>query len=360
MKKNAIINFCSGPAKLPKPVYEKAAQSIIEYGNSGLSILELSHRSNYYEEINANLELLIRQLYGIGSDYAVIFTTGGASMQFSQVPYNLLSSNATAAYLNTGIWAKKAIFEANMFGKTTIVASSEDKNFAYIPKNFEVPSNCIYLHITTNNTVEGTQIHEIPTVSVPIVADMSSDIFSKPMQNLNKFGLIYAGAQKNIGAAGLTLLIIKKDMLNKTNRVIPTMLDYRTQIEHKSLYNTPPVFATYICYLTMQWIAEQGLEHIEKTNTLKANMLYNEINRNTLFEPISVAEDRSTMNVTFRLKNNLLEPNFVLFAKQNNCLEIKGHRTFGGLRASLYNAMTINEVKSFIEVMQHFENNNQK
>lgn len=348
-------NFFSGPAVLPATVLQQAATAVLDFNNMGLSLLEISHRSKAFETVMNEARQLVRQLLQLTDDYEVLFLTGGASTQFALIPYNLLSHNATAAYLETGQWANNAIKEAALFGKVQVVASSADTLYNHIPKNYSVPTNAAYFHITTNNTVFGTQMHHIPAVSCPIVADMSSDIFSRPLTDLSRYGVIYAGAQKNMGAAGTTLVVVRKDLLGKTGRQIPSMFNYQTHIEHHSMFNTPPVFAVYVAYCTLQWIAEQGLEQLAQKNTQKAQLLYHEIDRNSLFKGSVAIEDRSQMNITFVCTRPELETEFLTFAEQNGCVGLKGYRKVGGYRASIYNAMEQKGVQTLVQLMQEFE-----
>ncbi|MEZ4887189.1 MAG: 3-phosphoserine/phosphohydroxythreonine transaminase [Chitinophagales bacterium] len=347
-------NFSSGPAVLPQSLFEQAAKATLDYQDSGLSILEISHRSDAFVEILEGSQRLVIELLDLDDDFEVLFLSGGASMQFCQVPFNLLPSNGLAAYLDTGTWSENAIKEAKLFGNIEVVASSKSSTFNHIPKSYTIPNQADYFHITTNNTIYGTQIHEIPKSEVPIVADMSSDIFSKQI-DMNQFGLVYAGAQKNLGPAGTTLIIVRKSLLGKTNRAIPSMLDYQVHIAKNSSFNTPPVFPIYCCYLGLQWIKEKGIAQIEKDNRLKARLMYDEIDRNSLFEGHSVVEDRSMMNATFVLKNAELESSFLDMATQANCLTIQGHRSVGGFRASIYNTMPIEGVQTLVSVMQEME-----
>lgn len=348
------FNFCAGPATLPKTVFEQMGQAAINYKDTGLSLLEISHRTPMIEGILDETESLIRALYYLSDDYAVLFLTGGASMQFCSVPFNLLPDDGVAAYLDTGKWSVKAIKEAKLFGKTVEVASSKDKNYTYVPKTYEVPQNATYFHITTNNTIYGTQLKDIPKATCPIIADMSSDIFAKPL-DVSPFGLIYAGAQKNVGPAGITLVIVRKDLLGKVKRNIPTMLDYRTHIAKKSMFNTPPVYAIYGCCLTLRWVKEQGLVQLQQKNKAKAKLLYDEIDQNPLFEGTVVKEDRSIMNVPFVLTKPELTDSFLAATTSAGCIGLKGHRSVGGCRASLYNAMTLEGVQTLIDVMQEFK-----
>lgn len=347
-------NFSSGPATLPQPLFEEAAKAVLDYQNSGLSILEISHRSNTFVEILEGAKSLVVELLDLEDDFEVLFLTGGASMQFCQVPFNILTSNGTALYLDTGTWSENAIKEAKLFGKVEVLASSKSSTFNHIPKNYTIPENADYFHITTNNTIYGTQIHEIPKTNVPIVADMSSDIFSKEI-DMNQFGLVYAGAQKNLGPAGTTLVLVRKSLLGKTSRAIPSMMDYRVHISKKSAFNTPPVFPIYCSYLGLQWIKEQGIANLEKVNRQKAQMLYEEIDRNPLLQGHTVKEDRSMMNATFVLTRPELDKAFVDLATEANCVAIRGHRSVGGFRASIYNAMPMEGVKTLIGVMQELE-----
>ena len=300
-------------------------------------------------------DTLIRELFSIPKDYDIIFLGGGASMQFTQIPQNLLPEGGMAAYLKTGTWAANATKEAKFWGNVNVVASSEDKNYNYIPKGYEIPSDAAYFHITTNNTIFGTEMHNIPDSPVPIVADMSSDIFSRPI-DISKYGMIYAGAQKNMGPAGVTLCIIRKDMLGKAGRNIPTMLDYRTHIDKESMYNTPPVFPIYLSYLTLKWLKKQGgVTGIQKVNQQKGALLYQEIDRNPLFKGTTAIEDRSLMNVTFVTNEADAEKRFDKFAEDKGCNGLKGHRSVGGFRASLYNALPLSSVEYLVSVMQEFE-----
>jgi phosphoserine aminotransferase len=352
------VNFYSGPAILPQSVFEQASKAIIELDNIGLSLIEISHRSKEFQAIVDEAVQLVKELLQLNGDQRVLFLQGGATMQFCQVPYNLLDEKGKAAYLEIGSWSKKAIKEARLFGGVEVVASSADKNFTYIPKDYSVPADASYFHITTNETIHGVQMKQIPQSPVPLVADMSSDIFSKPIDG-SKFGIIYAGAQKNMGPSGATLVIVNEKLLGKVSRNIPTMLDYRPHIKDGSLHNTPSTFAIYVSMLTLRWIKEQGgLAEMEKRNEAKAAALYNEIDRNSLFEATVLKEDRSSMNVCFKIVRPELEEAFANFAKSNDCIGIKGHRSVGGFRASLYNAMDMAGVNQLITVMQEFEKSN--
>lgn len=352
MKKH---NFNPGPSILPQYTIEETAKAIHNFANTGLSILEISHRSKEFEAVVDESVALFKELLNIPDGYAVIFVGGGASTQFFHVPYNLLEKKA--AYLITGHWAQRAYKEAKLFGEVEVVASSEDKNFTYIPKNFTIPADADYFHITTNNTIYGTELFVDLDSPVPLVADMSSDIFSRPI-DISKYGLIYGGAQKNLAPAGLTFVIVREDILGKVSRPLPTMVDYRTHIKNNSLYNTPPVVIIYSALLTLRWMKEQGgVAEMERRNKAKAELLYNEIDRNKLFVGTVAKEDRSRMNVCFVMAPGYehLEAEFAEFAKSKGMVGIKGHRSVGGFRASLYNALPLESVQALVECMQEFE-----
>ena len=352
-------NFNAGPCVLPKPAIESAIAAIRDFDNTGIGILEISHRTPGWERIMAETEQLWRDLLNIPDDYAVIFLGGGASTQFFEVPANLL--NKKAAYLQTGVWAKKAAKEAKFYGEVEIVASSEDKNYTYIPKGYTIPTDADYFHITTNNTIYGTEIHEDIDCPITLVADMSSDIMSRPV-DVKKYGLIYGGAQKNVGPAGVTFVIVRKDLLGKTNRPLQTMVDYRTHIgaepRNNSMFNTPPVFSIFVMHETLKWVKELGgVEEMYKRNKKKAETLYNEIDRNSMFVGTAVKEDRSIMNVCFVMApgHEALESEFLNFAKEKGMVGIKGHRSVGGFRASIYNACPQESVDALVACMQEFE-----
>jgi len=349
-----VHNFNSGPSVLPKEVFEEASQAILNFNNTGLSILEIGHRTSWFQEVMDEAVALAKELMQLNSDKEVLFLHGGASTQFFQVPMNLLDDSATAAYLDCGTWGTKAIKEARLFGNVVTVGSSKDKDYTYIPKGYPIPENASYFHYTTNNTIEGTQMHEIPNTAVPLVADMSSDILSRQM-DYNRFALIYAGAQKNAGAAGVNMVIVKKDILGKVNRKLPSMMDYRNHIENGSMLNTPPVFAVYVCLLTLRWLKKQGgVSVIEKLNDAKTKLLYNTLDALPLFTPKVAIEDRSLMNVVWIMKDAELEKQFLAECKAHGMIGIKGHRTVGGFRASLYNALTIDSVKALTDLMEDF------
>lgn len=354
MKKH---NFSAGPSILPQEVFEKASQAVLNFNNSGLSILEISHRSKEFVSVMEEARHLALDLLDLqNKGYQALFLQGGASMEFLRVPYNLLKENGKAAYLDTGTWASNAIKQAKNFGNTEIIASSKDENYNYIPKKYNIPTNTDYFHITTNNTIFGTQIKELPNTEIPLVADMSSDIFSRTI-DYSKFGLIYAGAQKNMGPAGTTLIVVKEELLGKTNRNIPNILDYSQHIAKESMYNTPPVFAVYTSLLTMQWLKNKGgIAEIEKLDQAKANLLYTEIDSNPLFIGVAKKEDRSQMNVTFVLENEEHKTTFDKLCLEANISGINGHRSVGGYRASIYNAMPIESVQVLVDCMKELKN----
>jgi len=354
MKKH---NFNAGPSILPQYTIDGTIEAIKNFAGTGLSILEVSHRSKEFDAVMVETVELFKEILGIPEGYAVIFVGGGASTQFFHIPYNLLEKKA--AYLVTGAWAKKAAKEAKLFGSTEIVASSEDKNFTYIPKGYAIPTDSDYFHITTNNTIYGTEIKTDIDSPVPLVADASSDIFSRPM-DVSKYGLIYGGAQKNLAPAGVTFVVVREDLLGKVSRPIPSMVDYRTHIKDNSMYNTPPCVVVYSAMLTLRWLKELGgLKEIEKLNIQKSTLLYNEIDRNKLFVGTAAVEDRSRMNVCFVMSPGYenLEEEFMNFAKSRGMVGIKGHRSVGGFRASLYNAMPLESVQALVDTMAEFEAN---
>ncbi len=353
-----VYNFNAGPSILPKEVFEEAAAAVLNFNNSGLSILEYGHRTAAFEGVMLEARMLMKELMNLDDDHEVLFLHGGASAQFMQVPMNLLDIKETAAYTDTGVWAAKAIKEAKLFGKPEVVCSSKEKNYTFLPKDFAVPNDAKYLHITTNNTIYGTQWQKIPVTSNSMIADMSSDILSRDM-NFNAFDLIYAGAQKNIGAAGVTIVVVNKNILGKIKRAIPTMMDYRNHIAEGSMLNTPPVFAVYTCMLTLRWLKKQGgVKAIEKINNEKAALLYEEIDRNSLFKGTVEKEDRSKMNVCFVMNDATKEAAFLQYATEHGIIGIKGHRSVGGFRASLYNAMPLSSVQVLVDLMKAFENDN--
>jgi phosphoserine aminotransferase len=351
-----VHNFNAGPCILPQQVLQQASESLLNFNNSGLSILEIGHRTPLFEDVLTEARSLVRELMNLDSDYEVLFLHGGASTQFMQVPMNLLNEDETAAYIDNGTWGSKAIKEAKLFGKVEVVATSKDKNHTYIPKDFTIPANAKYLHYTTNNTIEGTQWHHIPETPVPLVADMSSDIMSRNL-DFNKFALIYAGAQKNMGAAGVNLVVVRKEILGKVTRAIPTILNYRNHIENGSMLNTPPVFAIYVSMLTLRWLNNLGgLPAIEKVNEEKSRLFYETLDSLPLFKGTVAKEDRSKMNGVFVIENPDLEAEFLNVCKKENLYGVKGHRSVGGFRVSFYNALQIESVRVLTEVMKDFAN----
>jgi phosphoserine aminotransferase len=351
-------NFGAGPGILPHEVLKQAAEAVVDLNGIGLSILEISHRSAEFEAVLDEAISLVKELFNVPEGYSVLFLQGGASTQFAMVPYNLLPSTGKAAYVESGVWANKALKEAKFFGDVEVLATAKEDNFRHIPKDFVIPTDAAYFHITSNNTIYGTQLHEFPKSPIPMVCDMSSDIFSRVV-NVADFGLIYAGAQKNMGPAGTTLVIVKDDILGKVDRKIPSMLNYQTQIEGGSMYNTPPCFAIYVSMLTLRWIkANGGVAAIEKANNAKAAALYAEIDSNPLFKGVCVPEDRSKMNVCFLVENPEHEKPFLKLAEERGIVGIKGHRSAGGFRASIYNALPLSSVQVLIDVMKEFAEKN--
>jgi phosphoserine aminotransferase len=353
MKKH---NYSAGPSILPQEVFEKSAQAILNFNNSDLSILEISHRSKDFVAVMEEARALAIELLGLeGKGYTALFLAGGASMEFLMAPYNLMKENGKVAYLDSGTWASAAIKEAKLFGETVIVGSSKNENYNYVPKGYTIPADADYFHCTSNNTIFGTQMKEFPDLHIPMVCDMSSDIFSRNI-DFSKFGIIYAGAQKNMGPAGTTLVIIKEEILGKNGRNIPSMLDYAKHIKAESMYNTPPVFPIYTSLLTLQWLKNLGgISAIEKINNAKANLLYTEIDRNPLFKGTAAIEDRSTMNATFLLDNPLHTDTFNAMLKEVGIVGLPGHRSVGGYRASMYNAMPLESVQVLVDVMKELE-----
>ena len=355
MKKH---NYSAGPCILPQEVFEEASKSILNFNESGLSILEISHRSKDFVAVMEEARALVLELLNLeGKGYQALFLQGGASLEFLMVPYNLMKTNGKAAYLDTGTWASGAIKEAKAFGETVIVASSKDANYNYIPKNYSIPTDADYFHCTSNNTIFGTQMKFFPTTNIPMVCDMSSDIFSRSL-DFSKFDLIYAGAQKNMGPAGTTLVVVKEEILGKTGRAIPNILNYEQHIAKESMYNTPAVFAVYTSLLTLKWLKKLGgINAIEKINEAKANLLYTEIDRNPLFKGTVLQEDRSLMNATFLLENQDHQELFDSMWKKAGISGINGHRSVGGYRASMYNALPLDSVQVLVDVMKELEKN---
>lgn len=349
-----VHNFNAGPSILPKEVFEEASRSVLDYNGTGLSILEIGHRTPLFEGILDEARNTARELMQLDSEHEVLFLHGGGSTQFFQVPMNLLNEDGLAAYLDCGVWGKKPIKEARLFGHVEVVASSKDKNYTYVPKGYDIPPTAAYFHYTTNNTIEGTQVFEIPSTGVPLVSDMSSDILSRQL-DFNRFALIYAGAQKNIGSAGVNMLVIRKDILGKVDRPLPSMMDYREHIANGSMLNTPPVFAIYVCMLTLRWLKKLGgIPAIEVVNDRKAALLYDTLDSLPIFRPTVVKEDRSKMNVVFVMDEPEQEKAFLALCKENGIVGIKGHRSVGGFRASLYNALPFESVQVLTDLMKHF------
>jgi len=350
-------NFNAGPSILPQVTIEETAKAILDFNGIGLSIMEISHRSKEFQAVMDETVALFKEVLDIPEGYSVLFLGGGASLQFAMVPFNLMEKKA--AYLNTGVWASKALKEAKLFGEVVEVASSKDANFTYIPKNYTIPADADYFHITTNNTIYGTELRKDIDSPIPLVADMSSDIFSRPM-DVSKYAIIYGGAQKNLAPSGVAFVIVKDDVLGKVSRPIPSMLDYRTHIKEGSMFNTPPVVPVYAALQTLKWLKSLGgLKAMEKINLEKAAILYDEIDSNKLFKGTAVVEDRSIMNVCFVMNDGYeaLEEEFQKFASGKGMVGIKGHRSVGGFRASIYNAMSKEGVQALVDAMKEFERN---
>lgn len=350
-----IHNFNAGPSVLPKEVFEEASRAILDFNNTGLSILEIGHRTSLFQPVMEEARALVKELMQLGDDHEVLFLHGGATTQFMQVPMNLLPDNGLAAYTDTGTWAVKAIKEAKLFGHVEIAGSSKENNYTSIPKELSVSPTAAYLHITTNETIAGTQWKNIPyNCGVPLVADMSSDILSRVL-DFTKFDLIYAGAQKNMGAAGVNLVVVNKKILGKVERVIPTILDYRNHIKEASMLNTPPVFAVYVALLTLRWLKNTGgVAAIEKMNDAKAELFYSTLDSLPVFKPVVAKEDRSAMNAVFVMKDPALENEFLELCKKEGMVGVKGHRSVGGFRVSMYNALTLESVKALTDLMKEF------
>ncbi|WP_299390875.1 3-phosphoserine/phosphohydroxythreonine transaminase [uncultured Gelidibacter sp.] len=349
-----IHNFSAGPSILPQEVLQKASEAVVEFDNIGLSLLEISHRSKHFVDVMENARALVLELLGLeGKGYKALFLQGGASMQFIMVAQNLLEKRA--GYLNTGTWSDNAIKEARIYDDIHEVASSKDAGFNYIPKGYTIPEDYDYFHCTSNNTIFGTQIKQFPNSPIPMVCDMSSDIFSREL-DFSKFDLIYAGAQKNMGPAGTTLVVVKEEILGKVSRKIPSILDYQVHIAKSSMFNTPPVFAVYTSMLTLEWIKKMGgIKAMEKLNEMKARVIYSEIDLNPLFKGYAAKEDRSMMNATFTLANDDLKDTFDTMLKEAGISGLNGHRSVGGYRASMYNALSLDSVKALVEVMSELE-----
>lgn len=351
------FNFNAGPSILPREVIEETAKAVLDLNGIGLSLLEISHRSKDFQAVIDEATALFKELLDIPEGYSVLFLGGGASMQFCMVPYNFLEKKA--AYLNTGTWANKALKEAKNFGEAIEVASSKDKTYCYIPKGYTIPTDADYFHITTNNTIYGTEIRTDIDSPVPLIADMSSDIFSRPV-DVSKYTCIYGGAQKNLAPSGVTFVIVKNDALGKVSRTIPTMLDYRTHVDGGSMFNTPPVLPIYAAMQTLRWIkAQGGVKEMQRRAHERAELLYGEIDRNPLFRGTAAVEDRSLMNIDFVMADEYkeLEADFLTYAQSKGMVGIKGHRSIGGFRASCYNALPLEAVEALVECMKDFQKN---
>ena len=351
-----IHNFNAGPSILPKEVFEEASRAILNFNETGLSILEFGHRTPMFESVVSEAMDLVRELMQLDGNKEVMFLHGGASTQFFQVPMNFLSKDRKAAYLDGGVWGSKAIKEAKLFGDVEVVASSKDRNYSYLPTGYAIPENAAYFHYTTNNTIEGTQMGDIPSTPVPLIADMSSDVLSCGM-DFNRFSFIYAGAQKNIGAAGVNLVVADKDFLATGNTAIPSMMDYRQHVANGSMLNTPPVFAIYVCLLTLRWLKKiGGVPEIQKINEQKADLLYSTLASLPMFNLPVPAEDRSKMNAVFTMYDPALEKMFLARCKEEGMVGIKGHRSVGGFRVSMYNAMPLSSVVDLTDLIKDFAN----
>jgi phosphoserine aminotransferase len=352
-----VHNFGAGPSILPREVFEEASAALLDYHNTGLSILEIGHRTKTFQAVMDEAISSLKELMKLDSEHEVLFLHGGASTQFFQVPMNLLDEKATAAYTDTGIWGAKAIKEAKLFGNVDVVCSSKADNYTYLPKDFKVNPASSYLHITSNNTVYGTQWQDLTQFynrNVPLVADMSSDILSREV-DFNKFDLIYAGAQKNIGAAGVNVVVVNKRCLGKVSRTLPTMMDYRNHIEAGSLLNTPPVFSIYVCMLTLRWLRKNGgVAAAEKRNEAKSRLFYDTLDASPVFKGTVAKEDRSKMNAVFVMEDASAEKEFLALCEQEGMIGVKGHRTTGGFRVSMYNALSLDSVKAFTDLMKYF------
>ncbi|MBP6389947.1 MAG: 3-phosphoserine/phosphohydroxythreonine transaminase [Flavobacteriales bacterium] len=356
--KPKVHNYSAGPCILPQEVLEQAAQAVLDFEGSGLSILEISHRSKPFEAVMVKAQSLVKELLSAPENYQVVFLGGGASLGFHMVPLNYMKIGGKAAYANTGEWAGRAVKESKLIGETLVVASSEDKNFNYIPKGFAIPADADYFHFTSNNTIFGTQYKQFPKSPVPVICDMSSDIFSRPV-NVADFALIYGGAQKNMGPAGATVYLMDPEKLGHTGRKLSPMLDLKNHASKESMYNTPPVYAVYVSMLTMEWMKRMGgVAAMEKRNAAKAKLLYDAIDRLPIFKGTTAVEDRSVMNPTFVLADPALEPAFDALWKEANISGIRGHRSVGGYRASMYNALPIESVQVLVDVMEDFAKKN--
>lgn len=350
-----VHNYSAGPCILPNEVFQQASKAVLEYNGCGLSILEMSHRSKDMVAMAENAVALVKETLHVPDGYSVLFLQGGASLQFYMSALNFLTDGGKAGYIDTGAWSSKAIKEAKLLGDIEVLASSKDKNYNYIPKGFEIPTGLDFLHYTTNNTIYGTEFFHTPKSEAVLIADMSSDIFSRPI-NVSDYGLIYAGAQKNLGPAGVTLVIVKDELLGKTGRSLPSMLDYSVHVKGESMFNTPPVYSIYVSMLTLEWLKKNGgVEWIDERNQQKADLLYGEIDRNGLFMGTAEREDRSRMNATFVLSDESLTDGFNALLDSANISGLKGHRSVGGFRASMYNALPLESVQVLVNVMKELE-----
>lgn len=350
-----VHNYSAGPCILPEEVFQQASQAVLEYNGAGLSILEMSHRSKDIVAMAENAVALVKEILNVPAGYSVLFLQGGASLQFYMSALNFLSVDGKAGYIDTGAWSAKAIKEAKRLGNIEVLASSKEMNYNFIPKGFSIPSGLDYLHYTTNNTIYGTEFFHTPKTDAVLIADMSSDIFSRPI-NVADYGLIYAGAQKNLGPAGVTLVIVKDELLGKTGRDIPSMLDYAVHVKGESMFNTPPVYSIYVSMLTLEWLKKNGgIDWMDKRNQAKADLLYGEIDSNPLFKGTAEKEDRSRMNVTFVLEDESNTEKFSAMLAAANISGLKGHRSVGGFRASMYNALPLESVQVLVDVMKELE-----
>lgn len=349
-----LINFDAGPAALPKEVLQQASEAILNYNNSGLSILEIPHRGKLFEEILTEANTIVKELLGLGDDYDVLWLQGGGRLQFSMVPMNFLGTGEKAGYMESGHWAAEALRNAKLYGETIVLASSKADNYTYIPDWKDIPSDLQYVHFTSNNTIYGTQFFQFPETEVPLVADMSSELFSRKL-DYNKFSLIYAVAQKNIGPAGVTLVAIRKSLLDHQKRELPEILSYREMAKNNSLLNTPPVFPIYCSLLTLRWVKAIGMDAMDKRNKEKARLLYDTIDASAVFYGVAKKEDRSHMNACFRAHKDEHTQAFLDFAKERNITGIKGHRSVGGFRASMYNAISVEDVQKLVDTIKAFE-----
>lgn len=357
---NKVINLNSGPAALPQEVLQQASEAVLDYNGSGMSVLSIPHRGKDFDAILEESKQLVRELCSLDNDYEILWMHGGGRMQFAMIPMNFLGENDTAGYIDSGAWSADAIRHAEYYGKVQVLSSSKADSYTHLPEwPQDIPANLAYLHMTTNNTIYGTQWRNVPKANVPLVADMSSDIFSKHISYTN-CALFYAVAQKNIGPAGATLVVIRKDMLQRIKRKLPPMMNYAEHVAKNSVLNTPPVFPIYVSLLTLRWIKQKGIDAIEGENKIKAALLYDEIDRNPLFSGTVKKEDRSMMNACFRAVDERTEQLFLDFCEESGIANIKGHRTVGGFRASLYNAITVEDVKYVVAAMQEFELNNKQ